>query len=303
MATSFVSLNLAQKVVIGGILGVCGGVYFLNKATLHQRQRHLREGTTETTRTEKLRQVSTRGYHLGNGQYVTPQSSQGSQPLTGLPAFLENVWTPKFVQENLVLNRKNIQEGRWYTLITSGLNHYRPGHLIMNMLGFWSMGIPLIGSIGAPAFLTIWVASGITGGVASIIRINHRLNSALSQPATSQERYEVARLANTSFVGASGSIFGVFAAYAILYPNSRAGLLFIPVYFRTRILLGVFFAGSVIADFNNWLPGIGHWGHAGGMIVGAAIGYGLRRARLVRSPISMAALLALSTSHMTSIQR
>ena len=274
MATSFVALNLAQKIVIGGIIGTCGGVFFLNGASLSQ-------------------QVPTRGYH--------PQ--QGSQPLVGLPAFLKNVWTPKFVQEHLVLRRKNIEEGRWYTLLTSGLNHFTLPHLIMNMGGFWSMGIPLISRIGAPTFLTIWVTSGIFCGFASIISINRRLKSALSQPATRETRNEVARLANTGFVGASGSIFGLFAATAMINPYSRLKLLFIPYYFPARILLGLLFVGSVIADFNGWMPGIGHWGHIGGMVVGTATGYILERAGLVRAPISIAALLALSPLRVTSIQR
>lgn len=78
-------------------------------------------------------------------------------------------------------------------------------------------------------------------------------------------------LCNTPMVGASGAVFGILAAFAILFPNTEFMLYFaIPV--KAKFLVGGYFLWELFLSLKG-SPGdnIAHLAHVGGAIVGAAI--------------------------------
>lgn len=76
----------------------------------------------------------------------------------------------------------------------------------------------------------------------------------------------------STMVGASGAVFGILAAFAVLYPNLPLYLFFIPIPIKAKYLIGAYFVfdlysaatGSNIAGGLN----IAHWAHVGGAIIG-----------------------------------
>ncbi len=76
---------------------------------------------------------------------------------------------------------------------------------------------------------------------------------------------------NTPLVGASGAVFGIMAAFAILFPNTEFMIYFaIPV--KAKFLVGGYFLWELYKSFNG-TPGdnVAHLAHVGGAIVGAII--------------------------------
>ena len=73
----------------------------------------------------------------------------------------------------------------------------------------------------------------------------------------------------TPMVGASGAIFGVMAAFAILFPNTEFYLYFmIPV--KAKYLVGVYLIYEVYSAFQNNLDDpVAHLAHIGGAVAGA----------------------------------
>jgi membrane associated rhomboid family serine protease len=82
----------------------------------------------------------------------------------------------------------------------------------------------------------------------------------------------------TPMVGASGAIFGVMAAFAILFPNTEFRLYFaIPV--KAKYFVAAYFLIEVYLSFqNNANDSTAHLAHVGGAIVGAIIVLFWRRA-------------------------
>ncbi|MBM3161511.1 MAG: rhomboid family intramembrane serine protease, partial [Bacteroidetes bacterium] len=78
-------------------------------------------------------------------------------------------------------------------------------------------------------------------------------------------------LSTTPMVGASGAIFGVMAAFAILFPNTEFMLYFaIPV--KAKYLVGLYFLLEVyLAYKDNVGDNTAHLAHVGGAIVGGII--------------------------------
>ena len=73
-------------------------------------------------------------------------------------------------------------------------------------------------------------------------------------------------------VGASGAVFGLLAAFAVMYPNMPLYLFFIPVPIKAKYLIGAYFVYSLYAAISgNPRAGpanIAHWAHIGGAIFG-----------------------------------
>lgn len=76
----------------------------------------------------------------------------------------------------------------------------------------------------------------------------------------------------TPMVGASGAIFGVLAAFAVVYPNMPLYIIFIPIPIKAKYLIGGYFllnvysavTGSNIAGPSN----TAYWAHIGGAVIG-----------------------------------
>jgi len=100
-------------------------------------------------------------------------------------------------------------------LITHMFLHANSFHLLFNMMFLYFFGPELERRIGGKKFLTLYFVSGITGGVGYILW-------SLFAKYMFQFPFSPA-------VGASGALFGVFACLAILAPEIRVYLLFIPI--------------------------------------------------------------------------
>lgn len=76
---------------------------------------------------------------------------------------------------------------------------------------------------------------------------------------------------NTPMVGASGAIFGVMAAFAILFPNTEFRLYFaIPI--KDKWFVGAYFLFEVYQSYlNESGDSTAHLAHVGGAVVGAII--------------------------------
>jgi rhomboid protease GluP len=141
------------------------------------------------------------------------------------------------------LTGSDLVAGQWWRLLTSGFNHLGLIHLGLNMLGIYSVGSFIEQRWGWWRFLIIYFCSVWTGSCLAMAR----------QP-------------NVLTLGASGGLFGVFAAligWLLLYGK------YIPPGFRRRAWQNIMFNIFVLAILSYMLSDmISHWGHIGGAIGG-----------------------------------
>lgn len=127
-------------------------------------------------------------------------------------------------------------------------------------------------------------SSEIIAGVNGIIRertlsletVNEIRQYAFEHGATSMSQLDaVTNYTIKSYVpmvGASGAIFGLMAAFAILFPNTQLMLIFPPIPIKAKWLIGGYFLFEVYNSFqNNAGDNVAHLAHVGGAIVGAII--------------------------------
>ncbi len=153
---------------------------------------------------------------------------------------------------------QGIAGGEWYRLLTSTFTHEAIWHIAFNMLSLWWLGGPLEAALGRARYLTLYLVSGLAG-------------SALAYLLTSPE---------TATLGASGAVFGLFGAIAVLMRRLNQDM-------RPIIAL---LAINLILTFS---PGfnISWQAHIGGLVAGVITGYAM-----VHAPRRHRALVQYGTS-------
>lgn len=134
-----------------------------------------------------------------------------------------------------------------WTLLTYQFLHAPGfGHIFFNMLALYFFGPRLEERMGARAFLTLYLGAGVFGAVLS----------AMLAP-------------NSYMVGASAAVYGVVAAFAVVWPFERVYLWFVlpvPIW-ALAIFMVVFSLQSSVVGVDD---GIAHFAHLGGLIFGGA---------------------------------
>jgi membrane associated rhomboid family serine protease len=74
-------------------------------------------------------------------------------------------------------------------------------------------------------------------------------------------------------VGASGAIYGLLTAFALMYPRAKIGMLFIPIMIEARYAILLFAGLEIFQGVGNFGTGVAHFAHLGGMISGAGLIY------------------------------
>jgi membrane associated rhomboid family serine protease len=73
-------------------------------------------------------------------------------------------------------------------------------------------------------------------------------------------------------LGASGAVFGVMAAFAVIYPNLPLYLMFIPIPIKSKYLIGGYFALNVFSAVTGMSlfgpSNTAYWAHIGGAVIG-----------------------------------
>jgi membrane associated rhomboid family serine protease len=128
-----------------------------------------------------------------------------------------------------------IAEGEYWRLITAGFLHAGLFHLLTNMLSLWILGSIIEPAVGTWRFAVIYFVSLLCGSFGALL---------LSPDAVT--------------VGASGAIFGLLAAAAVVAWNRGFNLM--------ESGLGIWIGLNLLITFT--VPNISVGGHLGGLIGG-----------------------------------
>ena len=119
-----------------------------------------------------------------------------------------------------------------------------------------------VASFGLGPTAMLWIGSGVASSAAILAGEDYKTKKANAGGQWSTER------SGRSYVGASGSLFGIVTAIACTVPKHKIFVFPIPVPFPMGPAVGVIGALSVLAYFQNLAPALSHTGHLGGMAFG-----------------------------------
>jgi membrane associated rhomboid family serine protease len=134
-------------------------------------------------------------------------------------------------------------------------------HLLFNMLVLWMFGTPIEGDWGTRRFLKFYFMCGIAAGVCDVT-----LHWILGEWGTVT-------------IGASGAIYGLMAAFAVLYPEAPVLMFFLfPMKAKHMVLIFAGIEFLVTLGPSNGVSSIAHLG-------GLAFGYLYLKRRLPHVPM------------------
>jgi membrane associated rhomboid family serine protease len=136
------------------------------------------------------------------------------------------------------LSQHFIADGEYWRLVTSGFLHAGLFHLLTNMLSLWILGSMIEPAVGTLRFAVIYFVSLLCGSFGALLMSPDSIT-----------------------VGASGAIFGLLAAAAVVARNRGFSLM--------ESGLGIWIGLNLLITFT--VPNISVGGHLGGLIGGGVV--------------------------------
>ena len=196
--------------------------------------------------------LSDRDY-MNNGGHQTPRYVNRENPNTCIYVLIAiNAMVFFSVDQNLdlfnqmALSSIGIKAGMYWQIITSMFMHGSFMHILVNMWGLYLFGSLITPHLKTARFLTMYFISGICGSVLWLI-FNWNTPSLV--------------------VGASGALFGVLIATAMLEPNKEFIMLLFPVPMKAKTLVAVYAVVEILSAPSS-AGNVAHLAHIGGLIGG-----------------------------------
>ncbi|SFJ27366.1 Membrane associated serine protease, rhomboid family [Amycolatopsis regifaucium] len=139
-------------------------------------------------------------------------------------------------------NPATLAANEWWRIFTSGFLQFGLLHIAGNAFSLWFIGRPLETILGRVPFVALYFISMLGGSVANLVFTD---------------------LGAVPVVGASGAIFGLMGAYAVIVVKLKLN----PTWLLVMLGLNVFITFQV--------PGISILGHAGGFVAGLLVTFAL----------------------------
>ena len=214
--------------------------------------------------------------------YDSNDSSSGGGFLSSLPTVTKNliiinvlvfvmtILRKQFMYESFALFYPTSPFFHWWQYITHMFMHGGFWHIFFNMYTLLIFGCVVERIIGSKKFLIFYFICGL--GAAALhtgveyLQATSYMNAIADGSLQAADSY--ARLKMTPTVGASGAIYGIILAYAMLFPQSRLTLLFPPVSLSAKWMVIIFATIELLTGIAGTADGVAHFAHLGGMLFG-----------------------------------
>lgn len=142
-----------------------------------------------------------------------------------------------------------LQSGNFYPwqVVSYAFLHGSLAHIFFNMLGLWMFGSELERIWGSRRYMELLLASVLTAAATQLIMSFVGGWSSFT-------------------VGASGGIYGLLLAYAMMFPNRTIMPLFPPIPMKAKVFVALFGALELLQGVTGTASGIAHFAHLGGML-------------------------------------
>ena len=214
--------------------------------------------------------------------YYYQNNSSGSGFLSNIPVvtknlifiniimFLATLINQDMMVSNFALFYPSSSFFRWWQIITHMFMHGGFWHLFFNMYSLLIFGSVVERMIGQKKFLIFFFVCGL-GAVAlhlgvEFLQAQSYISAMGRGDSGAMALYSA--LKRTPTLGASGAIYGILIAYAMIFPESKMTLLFPPVTLSAKWMVVVFGCIELVTGVSGVASGVAHFAHLGGMLFG-----------------------------------
>ena len=157
---------------------------------------------------------------------------------------------------------------RWWQPLTHMFMHDGFWHILFNMYTLVMFGMVVERALGSRRFLILFFVTGF-GAVllhtgVEYLQVRSLVNEYTPVPYSAQQIYDMI----PHVLGASGAVYGVLVAFAMLYPQARMTLLFPPVTLDAKWMVAIFIGIELLTGITGTQMGVAHFAHLGGALFG-----------------------------------
>lgn len=138
-----------------------------------------------------------------------------------------------------------------WQVVSYGFLHGGFAHVAFNMFALWMFGGPVEQALGPRRYTFYYFVCVIGAALAQLATI-HYLKPEDFYPT----------------LGASGGVFGLLLAYAMIYPTARVIMIFLPVPIPAPIAVLGYMAVELVLGITGTQEGVAHFAHLGGAAAG-----------------------------------
>lgn len=121
-------------------------------------------------------------------------------------------------------------------------------HLAFNMLGLWMFGAPVENALGTPRLLAAYFAAVVTAAITQLF-----------VP-------QLFGAAPEATIGASGGVFGLLLAFAMLFPKLKVVPLIPPIPMPAWVFATLYAVLELLLGVSGRMADVAHFAHLGGMV-------------------------------------
>jgi membrane associated rhomboid family serine protease len=140
-----------------------------------------------------------------------------------------------------------------WQIISYAFLHGNVTHIGFNMLGLWMFGAEIERYVGPKRLLACYFASVVTAALTQLFI--PMLFGAPPAPT----------------IGASGGVFGLLLAYALMFPTRKVVPLIPPIPMPAWLFATIYAGIELFLGVTGTLSGVAHFAHLGGMIGSALV--------------------------------
>ncbi len=136
-----------------------------------------------------------------------------------------------------------------WQVVTYGFLHAGIGHIVFNMFGVYMFGSDLERVWGSQRFAVYFIVCVVAAALVQIV-------------------FSMMIGSRAPTVGASGGVFGLLLAFAMMFPHRKLMLLFLPVPIPAWLFVTLYGLLELYMGVTGTQAGVAHFAHLGGMLGG-----------------------------------
>jgi membrane associated rhomboid family serine protease len=205
--------------------------------------------------------------------------------MNGRPSFLENIpvvtrnllyvniimfvaslINPTFMERTFAMAFPLSTEFRWWQPLTHMFMHANFMHIFFNMYTLVMFGMVVERALGTKKFIYFYLITGF-GAVLLHTGVEFlQVQSLIKAHPEVDPQYIYNSIPGV--LGASGAVYGVLVAFAMIYPQAKLTLIFPPVTLDAKWWVIIFIGIELLTGITGTQMGVAHFAHLGGALFG-----------------------------------
>lgn len=183
--------------------------------------------------------------------------------------FVATLINPVFMKSTFSMAFPLSTEFRWWQPLTHMFMHDGFFHIFFNMYTLVMFGMVVERVLGTKKFLWFYFITGF-GAVALHTGVEFIQVQQLIQKYP-EVQPQLIYNSVPGVLGASGAIYGVLVAFAMLYPEAKLTLIFPPITLNAKWWVIIFIGIELVTGITGTQMGVAHFAHLGGALFGGLL--------------------------------